>query len=219
VVNSRLNRAIVSLLILFLLGSSLPAAGSAATNQNLEWGVEVGNRFDYHFQSNEMESNCYLIVESLPAIQDDISEIDYLDFFNVTPGYTLYFVNGTIAWWWMFDLTQLIIPSGNWNLWSSLVENRYGAGSINITETSTSWMWTSVSQQHGASMLIISATFQKSNGVLSYYGITHFTSEGDEDFVYRITGTTIFITIGPYLLAIVYIVALMAVVILYKKKL
>lgn len=217
--NSQLDRVKASLLILFLLGGSLPVTGSAATNQNLEWGVDVGNRFDYHFQSNEIESNCYLIVESLPAIQDDILKIDYMDFFNVTPRYTLYFANGTIAYWWMFDLTQLIIPTGNWNLWSSLVENRYGVGSINITETSTSWTWTLVSQRRDASILVVSSTFRKSNGVLSYYGITQFTSEGDEDFVYRITGMTIFITIGPYLLTIVYIVAIVAAFILYKKKL
>ena len=105
--NWRLNRAVGSILVLLFLVGVLPTTGSGATNQGLEWGVDVGNRFDYHVQDNNTGFDCYIIIESLPAILDGVSRIIHPTIFNVTPDMKLYFANGSVAGWWEWPLTQV----------------------------------------------------------------------------------------------------------------
>ena len=228
-----MNKTLVSILIVFCLIGLLPTLGSAATNQGLEWGVEVGDRFDYHVRQNDysqpaysFEFDCYFVVESLPTIQDNISEIIHPIIFNVTPDANLYFANGTAANLWKSAFPQMIVPVGNWSLWSVLLED-YAANtslfhydSINISETATSWTWIASSQFAETNQVSReeTATFRKSDGVLNNYHLISFYSYGDKKGEYRITRAGYFPQLGTYLLLVGFGVAIVAAVILYRKK-
>ena len=223
--NWRLNRAVGSILVLLFLVGVLPTTGSGATNQGLEWGVDVGNRFDYHVQDNNTGFDCYIIIESLPAILDGVSRIIHPTIFNVTPDMKLYSANGSVAGWWEWPLTQLIVPTGNWSLWSALLgifiaDHPFVYNSINTTETAISWTWIANSYYDYPTLRSLEevATFRKSDGVLSYYQLTLFATEGDKDYEFIIRQTDFFTQTGPYLLLGGCIVALTAAVILYRKK-
>jgi hypothetical protein len=78
-----MNRKRVSILVLLCVVGLFPIVGSGASNQNLEWGVQIGDRFDFHFRYENYyepiyneEYDCYIVVESLPAIPNDINEVN-----------------------------------------------------------------------------------------------------------------------------------------------
>ncbi len=218
VASRKLNRATVSILVLLLLTGLLPIAGSAVTNQGLEWGVEVGDRFAYHFHQENVDFDFDIVVESLPEIPDDITEIQSYHGFNVTPTFELATEVRSSG------LPQMIVPVGNWILWSSLlkkyVADSFLFDSINTTETATSWTWTAINYFLESQNISReeTATFRKSDGVLSNYQLVFFNSDGFPNFEYRLTLASYFTGIGAYLLAGGFIVAIVAAVILYRKK-
>ena len=122
-------------------------------------------------------------------------------------------------------LLRLIVPTGNWSLWSDLLgifiaDHPFVYNSINTTETAISWTWIANSYYDYPTLRSLEevATFRKSDGVLSYYQLTLFATEGDKDYEFIIQQTDFFTQTGPYLLLGGCIVALTAAVILYRKK-
>lgn len=90
----------------------------AATNQNLQWGISDGQRFDYSYyneiqnynDTNIWDLRFYNIVENLPVISDDIDTRGELP---VTPDRTCYYENGTET---QYPYLWYVIPIGNFDL-------------------------------------------------------------------------------------------------------
>ena len=141
----------------------------AATNQNLQWGFEVNQRFDYHTPwertfgnvTDSSDNRFYNIVEDLPAIADDIDSIGELP---AAPIRTCYFENGTEPphpHFWN------AIPVGNWSLFRDILLDERGINESNIIDTP---------QLIGFSVTVIDKNFtyfyteiySKSTGVLHF---------------------------------------------------
>ena len=106
----------------------LPFSGFAANDQGLTWGVEVDDRKEYSFRYEDVNNpeysflhEFYLVVESLPQIPNNISYASPLNF-GVFPELGFYYLNGSEADNWYQFLPQMIIPTGNWTLWTKLFE-------------------------------------------------------------------------------------------------
>ncbi|MFW9798738.1 MAG: hypothetical protein ACFFE2_17005 [Candidatus Thorarchaeota archaeon] len=206
----------------------------ATSNQNLDWGVEIGDRFylhyrheDLYFPDDSSEFDCYIDVESLPAIPDDIDQVIDIFVFTISPELTLYYTNGTeIGPWWAL-LPNVIIPIGNWTLWSVLLsdyENRttiYFSESLNITENERTWSWSYYVRFSSNDMTGRegTATFRKSDGVLLHLHMVSVNNLGVVHSEYEIT------QLSPIDRGIMYvtlaglgIIILVCLVIVYKKR-
>ncbi|MFX1367684.1 MAG: hypothetical protein ACFFAY_03700 [Promethearchaeota archaeon] len=120
----RVALCLLSLSVVFLL--SVPAL--AATDQGLTWGVDVNDRHEYSFQYEDVDHpeysflhEFYIAVKSLPQIPNNISYASPLNF-GVFPELEYYHLNGSEADDWYQHLPPMIIPTGNWTLWTELFE-------------------------------------------------------------------------------------------------
>jgi len=194
------NKAAPILAVLCLLTILIPIV-TATSNQNLDWGVEVGNRYDYHFRYQDYnnpiydtEFDFYIEVESLPTIPNDITKVNSPLFFNISIDLDWFFANGTDMGLYVAFLPHMIHPVGNWALWATLLEEWESRStnyieSITISETLSRWTWTRHSQITDTDLLGEdgTATFQKSDGVLTYFRDTGFDGSGDKYFEYEVT--------------------------------
>ena len=225
------SRVIALLTVLCTLSLLTPAI-AVASNQNLAWGVEIGDRFDLHYKyenyyypSNSKEFDCYIVVESLPIIPDNIDEVEYPLYITESPGLGAYFRNDTDMGPWAANFPQVIMPIGNWALWSNLLEDFEERSliyfdSINITETPTTWSWTR-STQYSSDELTggeTSVSFRKSDGVLVYFYSAGLNNYGNKYFEYELTQLGIVSQMGIYLALAGVIVVFIAIIIVYKKR-
>ena len=194
------NKAAPILAVLCIVTMLVPLV-AATSNQNLDWGVEVGNRFDYHFRYQDYdypiydkEFDFYIVVESLPTIPDDINEVHSPYYFNISIGLEWFFANGTDMGLYSALLPHMIHPVGNWALWTTLLEewesqSTHYIEDITISESFSTWTWTRDSQFDDIDLLGEdgTATFRKSNGVLTYYRDTGFDATGSKYFEYEVT--------------------------------
>jgi hypothetical protein len=100
----------------------------AVTNQGLDWGFDVGDRFDFHFRyvdhQNSMyskEYDFYFEVVSLSTIPDGITGLT-IPYLNLSCAVGYYFANGTDLGPYAAVLPGLALPVGNWSLWTSIIE-------------------------------------------------------------------------------------------------
>ncbi len=121
----RVALCLLSLSVVFLLSIST----FAATDQGLTWGVEINDRHDYSFRYDDVNHpeysflhEFYLVVESLPRIPNNISYASPLNF-GVFPELEYYHLNGSEVDNWYQHLPPMIIPTGNWTLWTELFES------------------------------------------------------------------------------------------------
>lgn len=220
---------LLTVLCMFILLAPLAAVTS---NQNLDWGVEIGDRFNFYFRYEDYyepiyskEYDCYIVVESLPIIPDDINEVFSLQYFNESADLGVFLANGTDMGPWSAHLPQMILPVGNWILWSNLLEDyeassTYHSESVNITETFSTWTWTHSSQYYSDELTGEdgTATFRKTDGVLSYFRYAGLNNMGNKYFEYEITEVGIIPQMGVYLALAGVIVGIIAVAVLYKKR-
>jgi hypothetical protein len=110
--------------IIFLLTSS----AYAANDQALTWGVEVDDRHEYSFEYEDVDHpeysflhEFYFTVSSLPQIPDNITHASPMHF-GVFPELEFYHLNGSATDNWYIHLPPMIIPTGNWTLWTELFE-------------------------------------------------------------------------------------------------
>jgi len=143
----------------------------AATNQNLQWGMSVGQRFDYNFirevhNYNDTETwdlRFYNIVGDLPVISDNI---DTWGKFPATPNRTCYLENGTQG---TFPYIWYAIPIGNFDL---IIDLWIGSGvnESEIVDTPLLVGYNCTSSWDGGNTTHIYAEiYSKSSGVLDTY--------------------------------------------------
>jgi hypothetical protein len=115
-----LGSAVAPVVVVILCISFCAMPAPTVTNQNLYWGFDIGQRFNYAYHLEEVNGteilqlknvSFYIIVESIPAINDSISSPSEL--LNY-PEYGCYFSNGT-------EITYLpylwqAYPIGNWSM-------------------------------------------------------------------------------------------------------
>jgi hypothetical protein len=91
-----------SLMGLFML--SQVSCAAVANNQGLEWGIDVNDRIHYDIEIDfhnstldfQIDDGMYLIIDDLPAINDDIIGLSQLCLPTmVLNHYTTYWENGT----------------------------------------------------------------------------------------------------------------------------
>ncbi|MHA2081379.1 MAG: hypothetical protein ACW99H_09570, partial [Candidatus Thorarchaeota archaeon] len=89
--------------ILFVLMVSCGTA-EGISNHGLAWGIEVGDRFDYHYSyrssdpSNSEDLDYYVVVDSLPEIPVDITELPQVSSSStneMNEYFSFYLMNGT----------------------------------------------------------------------------------------------------------------------------
>ncbi len=139
-----------------------------ATNQNLQWGFQVTQRFDYHRHwestlgntTDSSDNRFYNIIEDLPAIADDIYSMGELP---AAPIRTCYYENGTetpLPYLWY------VIPIGNWDL---IIDLWIGSGvnESEIVDTPQFVGYNSTWSLDGGNMTFIYAEiYSRSTGVL-----------------------------------------------------
>ncbi|MHA1930399.1 MAG: hypothetical protein ACTSV2_17645 [Candidatus Thorarchaeota archaeon] len=169
-----MRKQVLSIIAVVLAVAICTSSVVAVTNQNLSWGISVGQRLDYDYYRESLFFNdtrfedfsiirdfqFYHIIESLPAISDDIeSGGDLPD----TPNRTCYYANGTEP---TFPFRLYVIPIGNWDLIIDLwIES--GVNESEIVDTpqfvgyNATWSW-----DDGNTTYIYAEIYSRSTGVL-----------------------------------------------------
>ncbi|MGY5878721.1 MAG: hypothetical protein RTV31_00665 [Candidatus Thorarchaeota archaeon] len=178
-----MRKQVLSIFAVVLAVAICTSSVAAANNQNLAWGISVGQRLDYNYHSetqhyNETDIkdvNFYNIIESLPAISDDI---DTLGEFPSTPSRTCYYSNGTET---TYPYIWYAVPIGNWDLVIDLWELHPGINESHIIDTpevvgyNSTWSW-----DGGNTTYIYAELYSRSTGVIQTY---QKYSPMSEDFI------------------------------------
>ena len=172
-----MRKQVLSFIAVTLAVAICTSSVAAVTNQNLSWGISVGQRIDYdnyreisYFNDTRFNDysiiwdfRFYNIVENLPAIDNDIDTRGELP---TTPNRTCYYENGTetpLPYLWY------VIPIGNWDL---IIDLWIGSG-VNESEIvdtpqfvgyNCTWSWDDGNTTH-----IYTEIYSRSTGVLHTY--------------------------------------------------
>lgn len=152
----------------------------AATNQNLQWGISDGQRFDYSYYREVQNFNdtqiwdfqFYNIVDNLSVISDDIDNISEIP---VAPNRTCYYENGTET---SHPYKWYVIPIGNFDLIIDLWLDHPSINESNIIDTpqlvgyNCTWSWDDWNNTY-----IYAEIYSKSTGVLHTYQSVNPISE------------------------------------------
>ena len=190
-----LSVTIVSI-ILFANISSV----AAANNQGLEWGIGVGDRFDYDFDVSYQNSTLdlvltgemYVIVNSLGDISDDVTSLPNIPIGSLyIDSFTTYWSNGTVMddFWKSISFMGspfLTYPIGNWTLMTELFEAVMGT--VVVTQDATILNYTIVDVPTAGNL--VTQVFQKSNGVPSYQLYDILWGEATVDIEFTLTSST-----------------------------
>jgi len=163
------RKQVLSIIAVVLAAAICTSSVVAVTNQNLSWGISVGQRLDYDYYREVTNYNdteisdfrFYNIIESLPAISDDIDSWGDLP---DKPNRTCYYENGTEP---TFPYIWYVIPIGNWNLIIDLWLDQPGINESNIIDTpqfvgyNCTWSW-----DDGNTTYIYAELYSRSTGVL-----------------------------------------------------
>ncbi|MFX0108687.1 MAG: hypothetical protein ACFE7R_10405 [Candidatus Hodarchaeota archaeon] len=140
----------VFLLMLLILTFVTPT--EAVINHGLYWGLEIGDRIDYHYRLRRTDSSLnydldyYVVVDDLPSISENITEIPRIvgtsasesNYYN-----SFYFMNDTEI------LPQTLVPTlpwhaypmGNWSLVEEAVISNINTSTWEITIIDTEREW------------------------------------------------------------------------------
>ena len=182
-------------IILFAQISSV----AAANNQGLEWGIEVGDRYDFDFDVSyhnstfdlDLTGEMYVVVNLVGDISDDIVALMNIPIASLYLGtFTVYWSNGTVMDdFWLgipfMGTTFLYYPIGNWTLMAELFEDAFPTG---VTQDTSILNYTVVDVPAAGN--VMSQVFQKSNGVASSMR-SHVTwSDTTADVEFTLTSST-----------------------------
>ncbi len=169
-----LRKQVLSIIAVTLAVAICTSSVVAVTNQGFTWGISVGQRLDYDYYrersffndtrfedySSIKDIQFYNIIESLPAISDDIESWGDLP---DTPNRTCYYANGTEP---TFPYIWYVIPIGNWDL---IIDLWIGSGvnESEIVDTPQFVGYNSTWSLDGGNMTFIYAEiYSRSTGVL-----------------------------------------------------
>lgn len=164
-----LRKQILSILVVTLAVVICTSSVAAANNQNLTWGISVGQRLDYVFDREVTNYNdtvtqhfqFYNIIESLPAISNDI---DSWGDMPGTPSRTCYYENGTEP---TFPYIWYAMPIGNWDVIIDLWIDTPSINESDIIDTpqlvgfNRTWSW-----DGGNTTYIYAEVYSRSSGIL-----------------------------------------------------
>jgi hypothetical protein len=168
---------------LFILSMAILVPPVVANNQGLEWGVDIGDRFYFHYF---MEGDDYFMfpyidelyfadVDGLDTVPDDIQLMGELP----NCYYSTYYLNGSIASESLF-LLSLAMPIGNWTLLSEII-SMGSPDDFTIIDTETEWGF----EVEFTITYTIDYTikYYKTDGVLSLFALHYEAIEGDETYI------------------------------------
>ena len=171
------------ILTLAILGMFLISPVAAATSQGLGWAVDIGFQTEYTLTATHVNSlgypdlneGLYMNITGMPgaAIPDPLNNWTEIPSNFATQ---FYWDNDTSIGQWnsIFDgLTavgdRFILPVGNWDLLETLLASELVGE--DITSGVTEWQVVWSMDQTSTEDLRITATYSKTDGVLSDYGI------------------------------------------------
>jgi hypothetical protein len=167
-------KILLGISIVFIILLTQTSSVAAVTDQGLEWGIEVGDRFDYNveveFHNTTMDliidDEMYVIINELPTIADHITSGAQLPMLHLAiNSYTTYWDNGTVMDSLWLDILNIGIPFmcypiGNYSLLTELFEA--SPATTIITQNTTIMNYTVVDQPYSGN--VHTMVFQKSNG-------------------------------------------------------
>ncbi len=147
--NNNFSKILVGVSIVTIILFAQISGITAANNQGLEWGIDVGDRFDYdvkvefHNTSFDLsiDSEMYMIINALSEIPDDVTSGGQLAIFGLgINSYTTYWENGTIMdSVWLNEANYgsplIAYPVGNWILLTEIFQDSLPSAIITQDET------------------------------------------------------------------------------------
>jgi hypothetical protein len=120
-------------------------------NHGLSWGVSEGDMFSYHVNRYVIEDSTsdtasfkvLITIDDLPEIPETITvsspvDIDSTITFDIPrPNVTIAFDNGTDCH--DLELPFIVLPIGNWSLYTELVDEEWGTSSLEWLSDTTYW--------------------------------------------------------------------------------
>lgn len=170
-----MKRALQLILALSFIGMFLVSPVAAATSQGLEWGVVVGDTFEFTMESSEddMSEDIYLNITGAAtlAIPDPLTDWnDIPDDLDIG----FWWANGTSMGFYVLVFLGLIstgamiaVPIGNWTVMTTLIASEVTGETI--TDTSNLWGVVFVDEYNSTHENRITAHFAKADGFLAEY--------------------------------------------------
>jgi hypothetical protein len=169
----------------------------AATDQGLEWGFDVDDRFDFHFRYVDHQNSIYskefdfyFVVVSLSTIPDGITGLP-IPYLNLSCTVDYFFANDTDLGPYAAILPGLMLPIGNWTLWTTIIEAiehpTADYATFDAVQYSESW---SYSADYGGAEIPHdqgSATYLKADGVMTRFDWKVWDAMGSPLFEYHVT--------------------------------
>lgn len=176
-----MKRKLEVLLTIFLVLAIVISPVAAANNQGLQWAVASGDRFDGTISSefpeeDSVQESIYVLIDANPpTIPDDITIMSQIPEVSGK----MYWANGTQVPGDPMGLGSYAVPTGNWSLLSSLVEDAGYPGYEEIN-TATHWGYKMRSSFFLPEVqLRMELKYAKSTGFLSVFDIDFHNQTSD----------------------------------------
>ena len=178
-----MKRMPMMIMTLAIAGMFLISPVAAASSQGLGWAVDIGFHTEYTLTAThvstlgvpDLNEGFYMNLTGMPGVPIP----DPLDNWTEIPSnfaIQFYWDNGTSIGQWISMFSGLtavgdrfILPIGNWDLLETLLANELVGE--DITSGVTEWQVVWSMDQTSTEDLRITATYSKTDGVLSDYGI------------------------------------------------
>lgn len=179
--------ALSGIVLAFILFIAQATNAAAINDQGLQWGINVGDRFDYHVELDFSSSTAnvsiddmmYVIAKELNAIPDHAMVLSDLTVFSLSLGsYTTFWQNSTLMDSLWLDVIGsmnpfVVYPIGNWSLLTQILED---AAPAVTTQTTTTMNYSLIDYPVAGN--VHETVFLKSNGVpISHVYIRTWDSE------------------------------------------
>ncbi|MFX0107630.1 MAG: hypothetical protein ACFE7R_05060 [Candidatus Hodarchaeota archaeon] len=173
--SKKLGASVLVFIYLIILPTIWVMPVHGANNQGFEWGVEIGDRFNYAYTSQDISTptapisasfDYYIDVIAVTEIPDDVDSTSPITLYSGS--YEAHFANGTqmeidYGYWYCMAI-------GNWDLAKDLM-NVTLSSYFNVT-------WTDTATHFGVSAeqtnYIVTYVFKKSNGIIEQYMQEYF---------------------------------------------
>jgi hypothetical protein len=140
---------LVVVCLILILALSCPTVNAS---HGLSWGIEVGDRFNYHYSISHTDPTqnvaleYYVIVDNLPTISENISELQEVSASSANEWnsyFSFYFMNDTeiTPVTEVYTLHWSVYPIGNWTCVKESFFSDYNTTywSAQLIDTETEW--------------------------------------------------------------------------------
>jgi len=169
-----MKRVSLMILSLALIGMFLFAHAEAATSQGLEWGLEVGDQYNYDYVvtdiNNEtlMEEVIHFFVTTIPSIPDIMNSWNELPIIEVD----ITWANGTlmeeiILEYLLYTMNvEFVLPIGNWTFLTYLYEETAHFDAT-ISDNSSYWGFEGILFLFGETTVHVD--YLKDDGLMAHF--------------------------------------------------